>query len=271
VNEIQWVDQLGAELARVAARRHRRAWRPAVAAGLAVAMVVSAGAYAVPATRTAVGNVVGWLAGDDASSPGRDVRASDHAPDFVKRWHGRLITETDGVRFYVLRLPGPYGQPSLAFAAATSARNVFVVDMRTVKSLRREFRRFDVIVLGDVLLKGRSCPAYPFAGLTSPEITKVELTYATGPPSTAEHVKGAFVVMADGKRDLEELVAYDGSGRVVERDDVGGPSPEINRVLPPPGLHWSGRLPRRATIDPPAGLRSRPRRCDGHAPGPGQP
>jgi hypothetical protein len=266
VNEIEWVDQLGSELARVAARRRRRPWRPAVAVGLAAAMVVSAGAYAVPATRTAVGNVVGWLAGEDAGSPGRDVRASDHAPDFVKRLHGRLITETDGVRFYILRLTGIYGQPSLAFAAATSPTNVFVADMRTVKSLRREFRRYDVIVLGDVLVTRKRCPTYPFAGLTSPEIAKVELTYETGPPTTAQNVKGAFVVMADGRRELKELVAYDASGGVVERDD-----PEMNRAVPPPGLHLSGRLPRRDTIDAPAGLRSGPRRCDGHPAGARQP
>jgi hypothetical protein len=62
----------------------------------------------------------------------------------------------------------------------------------------------------------------PLVGVTTREVKRVELRYAEGPPSVGDTGDGGFVLLADAWRPVRELIAYDGSGDVLDRADMRG-------------------------------------------------
>ena len=61
---------------------------------------------------------------------------------------------------------------------------------------------------------------FPLFGVTARSVSRVELIYAKGSQQTLDNVNGGFVMMADARRPLRELVAYDAAGHELERSGV---------------------------------------------------
>jgi hypothetical protein len=231
---IQLLDDLGVEFARVAANHERsprrsRRWvfgaaprRVLVIASCALALVVC-GTYAVPPTRAAIESIAdsfaGWVAGDDDQPPGRALSGGNAAPDWVREQGGRLIAETDGVGLYVTRVKTEERGTLLTFALGNSVSVGGNID-----DWRERFDRHALIVLGAGQLapqvsideRGR----FPLFGVTARSVTSVKLVYEEGSSLTADDVDGGFVLMADARRPLRELIAYDAAGQELERRDV---------------------------------------------------
>ena len=231
---IQTLEDLGAEFERVAAEAERRpsasrlshfrgrARLAPVALGLAV--LLAASAYAVPATRAAVGGIAdslaGWVSGDSDDPPGRALMPGDKAPAWFSASVGeaRLIAETDGLGLYVRRMEsekGPWLEIWLGEGRGMGA---------TIDSWRERLGQRAVVVLGytpfgrrDVLDERGRVPLY---GLTTRDVKRVELRYVEGPPVADATGDGGFVLLADAWRPLQEIVAYDESGRVLTTTDV---------------------------------------------------
>ncbi len=78
-------------------------------------------------------------------------------------------------------------------------------------------------MLGPGSFDGRTWDAqgrFALMGLTARSVDRLELRYATGPPLVERGVHGGFVLLADARRPLRALVAYDRAGRELERKDV---------------------------------------------------
>jgi hypothetical protein len=60
----------------------------------------------------------------------------------------------------------------------------------------------------------------PLFGVTTRDVKRVELRYSEGPPLVGDTGDGDFVLLADTWRPPRELIAYDATGRVLERADV---------------------------------------------------
>jgi hypothetical protein len=232
--QIQLLDDLGAEFARVAEeheRSSRRSLRPRFAAApgrtLAVALgilvMLIAGASAVPPARAAIEDLTSlfadWVAGNDDEAPGRALRPDDEAPDWVREGGGRLIADNNGVQLLVTRVRTDERGTLLNFLLADD-----VAIGGSIDDWRERFDDHAVVVLGPTLIgatdrldeRGR----FPLLGVTAKSVDRVELRYAEGPPLTADRVDGGFVLMADARRQLDELVAYDAAGHELDRADV---------------------------------------------------
>lgn len=237
---IRLLDDLGAEFARVAAEAERpaqkrstlaqhaartglRARTLAISLGLSVLLV--GGAYAVPATRDAVtgaaDSFAGWVSGDTANPPGRPLEPGDNVPFwFSGDGEARLIAKTDGVGLYVRRRDSDEG-PWLEFGLGEGLGSVMGGPL---ESWRHRLDRHAVVVLGSALFgprdvldeRGRS----PLLGVTARNVKRLELRYVEGPPLMNDAGDGGFVLLVDAWRPLRELIAYDGTGRVLERADV---------------------------------------------------
>lgn len=223
--EIRWLDDLGAEFARMARREQRSAARPVrriAAIGASVLVLLGAG-YAVPATRAGIDDLTssfaGWVANDNAQAPGRPLSADDNAPDWVRDGGGRLIAESHGVRLFVSRIRNTNQGTLLAFTLAGGN-----MQFGTVDGWRKRFDEHAVVVLGTApaapgrLLDDRG--RFPLMGVTARPVTKVELRYAYGPSLDATDVHGGFVLFADSTRPLRDLIAFDAAGHELDRADV---------------------------------------------------
>jgi hypothetical protein len=241
---VQWLDDLGAEFARVAdehetARRtvHGRArrWLPrrrALATALSAIALLGAGGYAVPVTRAAMEDLTssftGWLSGDQSQAPGRALRPQDDAPDWVQSEGGRLIAERDGVRLYVSQAHTQMGT-LLRFTLADGS-----VVFDTPSGWRQRFDQHAVVVLGTApIASGKPVNdhgRFPMLGVTARSVTHVRLTYADGPPLDQDGINGGFVLLADAQRLPRELIAYDAAGHELDRADVRqfGPAADSN-------------------------------------------
>jgi hypothetical protein len=239
IERIQLLDDLGAEFARVAAEAERTSRKRSALAGrlfrsglriralaiaLGVAVLLGGGAYAVPATRAAVDGIAesfaSWVSGDSDKAPGRALEPGDNAPAWFSENGGetRLIAKTDGLGLYVRRVDSDEG-PWLEFwlGEARGAGD-------TLERWRQRLGRHAVFVLGytpfgrrDVLdERGR----VPLFGVTTRDVDRVELRYSEGPPLVGDTGDGGFVLLADAWRPPRELIAYDPTGRVLERADV---------------------------------------------------
>lgn len=209
-----------------ATRRPGRAMKFAIAAGLAV--VVGTGTYAVPATRAAIDDVYGamtdWIASDDQSgAPGRALGPQEDAPDWVRNSGGakRLVAENAGARLYVF-------QESNGNLSVALGNSIGISD--SVEGWRRQLAEHKVVVLGPgdfpgpTESQGRPLDAQdrrPLFGLTAKTVTRVELRYDRGAPTTQTGLSGGFVLLADARRRPRAIVAYDGAGREIERIDAG--------------------------------------------------
>jgi hypothetical protein len=223
---IQLLDDLGAELDRVAASAAGTSRRPrTLAIVLGIAALLGSGAYAVPEARTAVGGIAdsfaAWVSGDGGEAPGRPLVPGDVAPawfDDIEGGEPRVIAEAGGLRLYVRR--GQYDDgPRLEFWLGEA---IGMVD--TVEGWRQRLGAHAVVVLGytpvarrDVLdERGR----VPLFGATTRDVERVEVRYADGPPLVGDTGDGGFVLLVDAWRQPFEVIAYDGAGRLLGRADA---------------------------------------------------
>jgi hypothetical protein len=237
---IQLLDDLGAEFGRVAVEAERsprkrfafagrrsgpgrRTRTAAIALGMVLLLV--SGAYAMPATRTAVDGVtdsfVAWVSGDSKDAPGRALKPGDNVPSwFTAGGDARLIAEADGVGLYVRRADSDQG-PWLEFGLG---KGVGQSMGGPLEDWRQRLEQHEVVVLGATLYgprdtlddRGRS----PLLGVTSRDVKRVELRYSDGQRLVGESGDGGFVLLVDAWRPLRELIGYDNTGRVLERVDM---------------------------------------------------
>lgn len=237
---IKMLDEIGTELARVAVDAEREPRKPSalaghllrpslrarmLAAGLAVVVLLGGGVYAVPVTRAAADSIVdslaAWVSGDSGAAPGHAIEAGDNLPSwFYEEGQARVIARTGGVGLYVRRSDTDQG-PWLDFGLGKGL-GVTVGD--SLEKWRERFDQHAVFVLGPTPFGPRNVlderARFPLLGVTARDVERVELRYSEGPPLTGKTGDGGFVLLADAWRPLRELIAYDASGRVLERTDV---------------------------------------------------
>jgi hypothetical protein len=230
-DRIELLDELGAELARVAAEAERiprsraklRARTLAIALGIAA--LVAGGAYSVPVTRAAVDGIAdsfaSWVSGDTSDAPGRALRPTDSPPSwFNGDGEARLIAKSGRVGLYVRRVDSNEG-PRLEIGLGDG-----IVMAGTLKDWRERLGRHAVVVLGPTLFGPRDVldehGRFPLLGVSTRDITRVELRYSEGSPLVGDAGDGGFVLLADAWRPLRELIAYDATGRIRERVDMRG-------------------------------------------------
>lgn len=241
---IELLDDLGAEIARVASEAERASPGPSrlagrllpmgprartVAVALTAALLLAGGTYAVPATRAAADGIAGSLAawvsgGGGEDPPGRAVEARDGLPERLgEGGEARVIAKTGDLVLYARRVDdpeqktedGPYLEFLLGTAMAWGA---------SLERWRERLDRHTVFLLGHTpfgardILDGRG--RVPLFGLTTPDVERVELRYSHGPPLERRTGDGGFILLVDAWRPLRELVAYDAAGRALDRTDV---------------------------------------------------
>jgi hypothetical protein len=222
---IQALDDLGAEFARVSTEAETRPRARNLAVAIAIATLVVGGAYSVPATRAAVDGIAetfaSWVTGEGDKAPGRALEPGDNIPSWFRDdGEVRLIAKTDGVGLYVKRTDSAEG-PRLEFGLG---EGIALSVGASLESWRERLGRRAVVFLGSAPLgpqdfldeRGR----VPLLGLTTRGVKRVELRYYDGPSLVGQTGDRAFVLLADAWRPLRELIAYDGTGRVVGRADM---------------------------------------------------
>jgi hypothetical protein len=234
MERIQVLDELGSEFARVAAEveraSRRRSTMPARVLAVALGLVVLLGgaAYAVPATRTAVGGVIDsfatWVAGDNAEAPGRALQPGDDFPGWMRAGgEARVIASNGGVKLYVSSVESDEG-PWLWFGLGERASRA---TGDTLERWQERLGTHSVVVLGEALVGPRDVlddqGRFALLGITAPDVEQVELRYFEGAPLISEVGDGGFVALPDAWRRLREIVAFDDAGRVVGRQDLRQP------------------------------------------------
>lgn len=211
-------------LALDAQRDTRRDRRPSlkVAATACATLLLASGAYAVPPTRAALHDVysamTGWVTGaDDQTAPGRPLEAGDDAPAWVRETGGekRLVAQNGAAKLYAVR-----DDQTISFALGGS---VGLSD--TVDGWRSQLAGSAVVVLGPGAFADGpldSLGRRPLFGVSSRPVARVELHYATGAPSVQDGLDGGFALLADARRDPRTLVAFDRTGRELDRVDLSG-------------------------------------------------
>ena len=237
---IQLLDDLGAEFARVAAEAEQKGPRPSgrgtrilpsrvparmLVAGVGAALLLGGVAYAIPTTRVPIDGVAdsfaAWVSGESDQAPGAPVEPADELPEwFTAHGQARRIAKTEGVGLYVRTVDSDEG-PWLEFGLGEGA--AFSMGA-TLERWRERFARRKVLVLGSALFGPQDVldehGRFPLLGITTRDVARVELRYANGPPLIGRVGDGGYVLLADAWRALTDLIAYDRSGRVLERIDV---------------------------------------------------
>jgi len=237
-DRFQLVDALDAEFARVGAEAERFSRNSPLAGRLlhgagartlvvtmAIAVLLGGSAYAVPATRGTVSDIADSFAslfsGGDDDAPGRPLQAGDRGPAWFQDsavGERRVIAETAGVKLFVRALDTERGR-WLEFGLGDG-----IVMGDTLESWRERLGQHALVLLGTTAFGARDLlddrGRVPLLGVTTRDVNRVELRYAEGPTTSSEAGDGGFVLLADAWRPLHELVAYDDSGRVLERADI---------------------------------------------------
>lgn len=207
-----------AEIRRVLALDRARRPRRARALGAVGLALLAATVAAVPATRAGVGDVYeavsGWFV-DDRATPGRPLDTADDVPAYLLAMPGdkRIVAESGTARLYAVR-----NGDTLEFQLGESYG-----EADTIEGWRDRLAEHRIVFLGPGSFARELTDAAfrrPLMGLTARSVTRVELRYRSGPPTTVDGVDGGFVVRADIRRRAEELVAFDAGGRVVDRADL---------------------------------------------------
>lgn len=238
---IQLLDDLGAEIARVTANAERPSRRPlaraerlfrpglrarTLAGALSISVVLAGGAYAVPATRTAVDSIASsltaWVAGGGHDAPGRALEPGDDVPAWFRQdGQARLIAKTGGVGLYARRVDSDDG-PQLEFGLG---EGVGMAMSGPLEGWLERLGEDSIGVLGTALFGPRDVldgqGRVPLLGLAARNVERVEVRYLSGPPLIGPAGEGGFVLLVDAWRPLRELVAYDARGREVGQADVG--------------------------------------------------
>lgn len=238
-DRIRLLDDLGAELARVAAeieqRPRRRAvlsrslrragWRGAVVAMIAAVVFALGGtAYAIPFARTAIGEVIATFTPGffDAEGPAPGGTATETAPPWFQMSVGseRLLHEAGGVRLVARRSALAGGRGVVEFWMGTG--RALVAD---IENWRLEVGRRAIHVLGtSIISRAHSLDEHgrvPLFVLVARGVDRVMLRYLDGGPSLVSGVgDGGVVLMLDAWRVPRDLIAYDVHGRAVAREDL---------------------------------------------------
>jgi hypothetical protein len=190
----------------------RAAWRPA----LVVLLALIATAYAVPATRAAIDDLVGSVAdwasdGGNAASPGRPLGPDEDAAAYLRdpRYGSdpRVIAEADGYKLVVVR----EGDGKVGFDLGNTG-----VGIGALKA--SDFAGHAVFVLGPGAMQHADRHGHvPLFGITARSVKSVELRYASGPPQRVGGIDGGFVLLVDPRRDATEVVGLDAQGDELER------------------------------------------------------
>jgi hypothetical protein len=207
---------------RLARRGARGRLAPAVrfAAVLGAMTALIAGAYAVPATRAAVGDLYDstlahWFSGEGSTAPGRPAVAGEELPDWLaseQALHGagdaRVLAEADGDELVALRQGERVTLGVAGFSQTTS-----------VDDLRKELsgQRIRLLAPGRFVPNGRH-DLRPIFGLVSASVTRIQLDYVDGTtPAAQDHLDGAFGFTIQANRRPSSLTGYDETGRLVAR------------------------------------------------------
>jgi hypothetical protein len=214
--EVQRVLALDAERSKRPARRP--VLRPALTA--CATLVMASGAYAVPATRAALddvyGTISGWVSDDERSGPGRALTATDDAPAWIRESDGdkRLVAENGGASLFAVHSNA--GQISFALAGSVGLSD-------SVEGWRRQLEGKRVVLLGLGAFPSGPLNDHdqrPLFGLATRSVERVELRYTTGQPTSADHLDGGFVLLADARRQPQTLVAFGHDGNEIARIDA---------------------------------------------------
>ena len=96
----------------------------------------------------------------------------------------------------------------------------------TLDDWRQLLGQHTVVVLGPAAFGPRDFVdergRIPLLGVTTRAVKRVELHYFEGPALVGRTGDSGFVLLADAWRRVRELIAYDGTGHVVERADLRG-------------------------------------------------
>lgn len=237
-DRFQLVDALDAEFARVGAEAERSARNPRLTdrllhgAGvrtllvtLAIVVLLGGSAYAVPATRGTVSDIADSFAslfsGGGNEAPGRPLQAGDKVPAWFQDsavGERRVIAEAAGVKLFVRALDTERGR-WLEFGLGEG-----IVMGDTLESWRERLGQHALVLLGTTAFGPRDLlddrGRVPLLGVTTRDVSRIELRYAEGPTASSDAGDGGFVLLADAWRPLRELVAYDDAGRVLEHVDI---------------------------------------------------
>ena len=191
-----------------------------LAAVLSAVTVLIAGAYAVPTTRAAVGDLYDstlahWFFGDDSPAPGRPATRDEDLPSWLaseQTLHGdgdaRVLAQANGEKFVALRQGDKITLGVADFSQTTS-----------VEDLRREFsgQKIRLIAPGRFVNNGRH-DLRPIFGLVSTSVKRIQLNYADGTtPAFQSHLDGAFGFTIQTNRRPTSLTGYDSTGRLIIR------------------------------------------------------
>jgi hypothetical protein len=234
-----------ADIARVLARARKPTGRSAfrfangrrrlLAPALAALVLLAGGAYAVPPTRAALGDLAdtfsGWLSGDDSSAPGRPLGANEDAPAYFHNPRygrdARVIAEADGYKLYA----SMQADGSVSFDLGNTGVGLGFEPSSFIDRA--------LYVLGPGSVQNADEHGHvPLFGVTARSVRSVELVYESGPPLRAEASDGGFVLLAEPPRAPHEVVAYDARGEVVARElvddsDHYGPRIDWQQYGPP--------------------------------------
>ena len=203
-------------------------WRDLTAPGLAVLALLAGTAYAVPASRAAVddvadsvaGSFVGWMGGDPADAPGRELNAGEQAPDYFRdgawaRRHvrePRVIAEAGGYKLYAYRAQS--GSISFDLGDTGFGMGGFTAE---------DFKGRALYLLGPGAMKGPDAHGHiPYFGIVAKAVTRVELTYDEGLPLRVGGVNGGFVLLMEPSRGPREVIAYDRDGLEIGSQVIPG-------------------------------------------------
>lgn len=189
----------------------------------AMAIAVAVGLLIVPPVRAAVedvaSNFASYLSGDDSGSePGRALSQSeiDQAASLPPWISGSSATDQ--------RVLASNGGHSL-FISRDSGGEIFVTSdggfaiAQTPESWAKEFSGTALVVLGPVEQEART-DATPLYGLSSSDVTKVDVIYEDGGSVSADARTGGFVALVDPSKRPTSIEAYSAGSEVIEESDV---------------------------------------------------
>jgi hypothetical protein len=188
----------------------RTAWRPA----LVVVLALMATAYAVPATRAAIDDLVGsvadWAGGERGAAPGRPLGPNEDAAAYLRdpRYGSdpRVIAEAGGYKLVVVR----EGDGKVGFDLGNTGVGIGALEPS-------DFKGHAVHVLGPGAMPHADKHGHvPLFGITARSVKSVELRYASGPSQRVGGIDGGFVLLVNPRRDATEVVGFDVQGNELE-------------------------------------------------------
>jgi len=209
---------------------------------LAALALLGATLYSVPVTRAAIeetgesvgGVFSGWLGGDSAEAPGKPLEASEKLPEYMEYLHNskepRVIAEAGRYKLY-------------SYIGSAGGLNFELGG--TGVGMGYE----SAAELGDAPLHLLGPGARPHAdaqghvpvfGIATRSVSRVELTYESGPPLRVSGVEGGFVLLAEPSRGPVEVIALDANGKEIGGEPIDYPLVDEPPEAPPPGIEGSG-------------------------------